>query len=220
MPYILLMNFSADTTVFSGRQGQLDPCDISGRPAKLFVWFFVWFLAMATKLGYTITTSNSVNCKKCVFDQPKAPHGWHVLGHTLVLLMSQLSCTGVCIPFCNNVPEVEAAHRYHTLSLPSFPYEHGPISTEKGDIKFWIRRLDSSGLYKPSCFYNHWFTSSTVFYELASRAIKLDHSDDKGTKGSVSIIRHTGRWRWLRLVLVPALIDSCCYLSKTTSILP
>ena len=66
-----------------------------------------------------------------------------------------------------------------------------------------------------------WLESSRARSALfSSRAIKLDQSDGKGTKGSFSIIQRTGRWRWLHLVLVPVLIDSCWYLSKTTSILP
>ena len=36
----------------------------------------------------------------------------------------------------------------------------------------------------------------------------LDQSDGRGTDDSFSILRRTGRWRRLRLILVPALIDS------------
>ena len=113
MPYILQMNFSADTTVFSVRYS----FPRSARSKLLS--------CHGHQIGLHYHNQWQREMQVCLFDQPKAPNGWHVLGNTLVLSMSQLSCTGVCIRFCHNVPEVEAAHRYHALTLPSFPYEHG-----------------------------------------------------------------------------------------------
>ena len=62
----------------------------------------------------------------CLFDELTASLGWHVLGNTLELSLSQLSGIDVCITFCScqNAPEVEEAHRYYAPTLPSFPYDH------------------------------------------------------------------------------------------------
>ena len=54
-----------------------------------------------------------------------------------------------------------------------------------------------------------WLESSRVRSALfPSSAMKLGQSDGRGTGQLFSIIRRTGRRRCLRLVLVPALIDS------------
>ena len=67
------------------------------------------------------------------------------------------------------------------------------ISPEKGDIKFWIRRLDSSGLYKPSGCYNHWLNSSTVFYKMAWK--------QQGKVGFIFLKGHKARPIWWERVI-------------------
>ena len=58
----------------------------------------------------------------CLFDELKASLGWYVLGNTLELSLSQLSCIDVCIAFCSC--QKCATGRRSTLVLPSCPYDH------------------------------------------------------------------------------------------------
>ncbi len=64
-----------------------------------------------------------------------------------------------------------------------------------------------------------WFESKRARSAvLSSSAVKLDRSVGRATE-SLSILRRTGWWRCLCLILVPALTNCFQYLSKTTSTL-
>ena len=169
----------------------------------------------------------------CLLLDIDIPISW--TGHFLEHSTSQISCRYVYIPFYHSVLEVEEARQYHAPQQLSFPCEHECSAKSTGYqlLRGWpskrrIRDVDqmawkwsrTPGTTSTGCYVGlrsiRWFESSRARSALfPSSAMKLvEQSDGGGTGELLSILRRTGRWRCLHLV-----IDSLWYLSKTITYL-